>query len=127
MPPCVTLSRRGAHLKSRAAVRTWRAVSRDDLVTGPAATCVTVRRMPERGAMPWAAVVAFWIFVSVVYAAQIWWVSQTPGEMVNVRQAVTWQSAYFLLWIPVTLVVWRVTATWTPESMGGWSGMLLWH
>lgn len=83
--------------------------------------------MPEKGAMPWRAVAAFWIFVSVVYAAQIWWVSQTPGEMVNVRQAVTWQSAYFLLWIPITLIVWRITATWTPESAGGWTGMLLRH
>jgi sensor histidine kinase YesM len=77
--------------------------------------------------MPWRAVAAFWVFVSVVYAAQIWWVSQTPGEMVNVRQAVTWQSAYFLFWIPITLIVWRMTADWAPESSGGWSGMLLRH
>jgi sensor histidine kinase YesM len=83
--------------------------------------------MPDKGAMPWRAVAAFWMFVSVVYAAQIWWLSQTPGEMVNVRQAVTWQSAYFLLWIPVTLVVWRITAAWTPETTGGWSGMLWRH
>lgn len=83
--------------------------------------------MPEKGATAWRAVAAFWIFVSITAAAQIWWLSQTPGEMVNVRQAVTWQSAYFLLWIPITLVVWRITATWTPEASGGWSGMLLRH
>ena len=83
--------------------------------------------MPDKGAMPWRAVTAFWIFVSIVYTAQIWWISQTPGEMVNVRQAVTWQSAYFLLWIPLTLIVWRITAEWTPETSGGWSGMLLRH
>lgn len=83
--------------------------------------------MPEKGTMPWRAVAAFWLFVSIVYAAQIWWLSQTPGEMVNVRQAITWQSAYFLLWIPITLVVWRITASWTPETSGGWSGMLVRH
>ena len=83
--------------------------------------------MPDKGAMPWRAVAAFWMFVSIVYAAQIWWLSQTPGEMVNVRQAVTWQTAYFLMWIPVTLAVWRITAEWTPETTGGWGGMLLRH
>src|SRR4051812_45553114 len=83
--------------------------------------------MPERGAMPWAAAVVFWIFVSVIYAAQIWWLSQLPGETINVRAAITWQTTYFLLWIPLTLAVWRLTSGWTPESAGGWRRMLLRH
>jgi two-component system LytT family sensor kinase len=77
--------------------------------------------------MPWAAAVVFWIFVSVIYAAQIWWLSQLPGEMINVRAAITWQTTYFLLWIPLTLAVWRLTSGWTPESAGGWRRMLLRH
>jgi LytS/YehU family sensor histidine kinase len=77
--------------------------------------------------MPWIAAVVFWLFVSVVYAGQIWWLSQLPGEMINVRAAITWQTTYFLLWIPLTLAVWRLTSHWTPESMGGWRGMLLRH
>ena len=55
----------------------------------------------------------FWLFVSVMYGGQIWWLSRLPGEMINVRQAITWQTTYFLLWIPLTLLVWRVTSRWT--------------
>lgn len=83
--------------------------------------------MPDRSATPWIAAVVFWFFVSVVYAAQIWWLSQLPGETINVRAAITWQTTYFLLWIPLTLIVWRMTSGWTPESSGGWRGMLLRH
>jgi len=77
--------------------------------------------------MPWAAAAAFWIFVSVIYAAQAWLMSRMPGETVNVRMAVTWQGTYFLFWIPLTLTIWWITAAWTPETTGGWSGMLLRH
>lgn len=83
--------------------------------------------MPQRSATPWTAAAAFWIFVSVVYAAQIWWLSTLPGEKINVRAAITWQTTYFLLWIPLTLIVWRVTSGWTPESAGGWRRMLVRH
>src|SRR3954454_1591075 len=81
--------------------------------------------MPDRSATPWTAAAAFWIFVSVMYAGQIWWLSRLPGESINVRAAVTWQTTYFLLWIPLTLIVWRITSGWTPESTGGWRVMLL--
>lgn len=77
--------------------------------------------------MPWAAAAGFWVFVSVVYAAQIWWLSQLPGERINLRAAITWQTTYFLLWIPLTLAVWRLTSGWLPESSGGWTRMLLRH
>ena len=83
--------------------------------------------MLDKRGMPWAAAAAFWIFVSVIYAAQIWLMSRMPGETVNVRMAVTWQTTYFLFWIPLTLTIWWMTATWTPETTGGWSGMLLRH
>src|SRR3954471_10329036 len=73
------------------------------------------------------AAAGFWVFVSIVYAGQIWWLARLPGERINVRQALTWQTTYFLLWIPLTLVVWRATASWLPESSGGWTRMLLRH
>lgn len=76
---------------------------------------------------PWAAAAGFWVFVSVMYAAQIWWLSRLPGEQINVRAAITWQTTYFLLWIPLTLLVWRITSGWMPESSGGWVRMLLRH
>ena len=77
--------------------------------------------------MPWAAAAGFWVFVSLVYAGQIWWLSQLPGERINLRAAITWQTTYFLLWIPLTLAVWRLTSGWLPESSGGWTRMLLRH
>ena len=83
--------------------------------------------MVDKSATPWGAAAGFWLFVSVMYAGQIWWLSRLPGEQINVRQAVTWQTTYFLLWIPLTLLVWRVTSGWLPESSGGWTRMLLRH
>ena len=83
--------------------------------------------MVEKSATPWGAAAGFWLLVSVMYAGQIWWLSRLPGEQINVRQAITWQTTYFLLWIPLTLFVWRVTSGWLPESSGGWARMLLRH
>ena len=77
--------------------------------------------------MPWLAAAGFWVFVSVMYAAQIWWLSRLPGERIDVRSAITWQTTYFLLWIPFTLLVWRIAAAWVPESPGGWARILLRH
>ena len=73
------------------------------------------------------AVAAFWIFVTLMYSTQIWWLSRLPGETINVRAAITWQATYFLLWIPFTLLVWRITSRWTPESVGGWRKILARH
>src|SRR4051812_1711184 len=70
--------------------------------------------------MPWAAVVAFWIFIAVLYDGQILWLSRMPGEKIDLRAAFAWQTTYYLLWIPLTLVVWRVTAGWIPESSRDW-------
>ncbi|HEX6976530.1 MAG TPA: histidine kinase [Vicinamibacterales bacterium] len=83
--------------------------------------------MPERDATPWTAAAGFWLFVCAMYTGQIWWLSRMPGETINVRAAVTWQATYFLLWIPLTVLVWKLTAGWTPETAGGWRGMLLRH
>src|SRR3954464_6664268 len=73
-----------------------------------------------RGRMPWAAVVVFWVFVAVLYDGQILWLSRMPGEKIDLRAAFAWQTAYYLLWIPLTLVVWRATAGWIPESSRDW-------
>jgi two-component system, LytTR family, sensor kinase len=83
--------------------------------------------MQVKDATPWTAAAVFWVFVSVVSAAQIWFLAQQPGETINVRAAITWQSTYFLLWIPLTLIVWRLTSGWTPDAQRGWRGILLRH
>jgi signal transduction histidine kinase len=73
-----------------------------------------------QGRMPWTAVVAFWVFIAVLYDGQILWLSRMPGERIDLRAAFAWQTTYYLLWIPLTLVVWRVTAGWIPESSRDW-------
>src|SRR4051812_19275685 len=80
-----------------------------------------------RGRMPWAAVVAFWVFVAVLYDGQILWLSRMPGERIDLRAAFAWQTTYYLLWIPFTLIVWRVTAGWIPESSRGWPRIVARH
>ena len=70
--------------------------------------------------MRWPAVVLFWVFIAVVYDGQILWLSRMPGERIDLRAAFAWQTTYYLLWIPLTLVVWRTTAGWIPDSSRDW-------
>src|SRR5687767_11401735 len=96
--------------------------------------CAKLARMSER-ARPsrlgrrtlWAAATGFWLFVAVMSAAQILWIAQMPGQRVDMRGAMAWQSAYFVAWIPFTIAVWHVTRGWLPERFGGWLRLLLAH
>src|SRR5262249_29592418 len=45
----------------------------------------------------------------------------------NLRGAISWQVIYFLLWSPITVGVWHVTAGWLPERFGGWLRLLMAH
>jgi len=74
-----------------------------------------------KGRMPWAAVAAFWVFIAVLYDGQLIWLSRMPGEKIDLRAAFAWQTVYYLLWIPLTLIVWRLTAGWIPESSRDWA------
>jgi len=90
---------------------------------------MTDRRRPplaSHSAM-WAAATTFWLFVAAMSAAQILWASQTPGERMNARGAITWQTAYFVVWIPFTIGVWQLTRHWQPERFGGWVRLLAAH
>jgi two-component system LytT family sensor kinase len=80
-----------------------------------------------KGRMPWAAVAAFWVFIAVLYDGQILWLSRMPGERIDLRAAFAWQTAYYLLWIPLTLVVWRLTPGWIPESSRDWARTIARH
>jgi signal transduction histidine kinase len=75
----------------------------------------------------WIAVVGFWIFVAVLYDGQILWLSRMPGERIDLRSAFAWQTTYYLLWIPLTLLVWRITAEWIPESSRDWARVMARH
>jgi two-component system, LytTR family, sensor kinase len=75
----------------------------------------------------WGAAAAFWLFVTTMSAAQIAWVAQSPGQRVDLREAIGWEVSYFLAWIPVTIAVWRVTRGWLPDRFGGWPRLLIAH
>jgi two-component system LytT family sensor kinase len=75
----------------------------------------------------WAAAAVFWLFVAAISDAQIMWVAETPGQHVDIRGAIVWQSAYFVAWIPFTIAVWQITRGWLPEQFGGWLRLLIAH
>ncbi|MGH9311493.1 MAG: sensor histidine kinase [Vicinamibacterales bacterium] len=75
----------------------------------------------------WAAAAGFWLFVAAMSAAQILWIAQTPGQRVDVRRAMAWQTAYWVAWIPFTVGVWHVTRGWLPGRFGGWPKLLIAH
>ena len=84
----------------------------------------SVAAEPPRG---WAAAAGFWLFVSAMSAAQTLWIAQTPGQRIDVRGAIAWQTTYFVAWIPFTIGVWQFTRGWLPERFGGWPRLLLAH
>ncbi len=86
-----------------------------------------VRRSFPGARALWAAATGFWLLVAAMAAVQIVWIAQVPGQQLDVRSAVRWQSAYFIAWIPFTIAVWRVTRGWLPERFGGWFRLLLAH
>lgn len=75
----------------------------------------------------WAAAAGFWLFVGAMSTAQMMWMAETPGQRVDVREALTWQIPYFVTWIPFTIGVWHVTHGWLPERFGGWLRLLIAH
>lgn len=74
----------------------------------------------------WVAVAAFWSFLALLYAAQLWWLNNSRGERINMRGALSWQMTYYLAWIPYTLLIWRLTRNWLPDVMG-WTRCVLAH
>src|SRR5262245_21485294 len=65
-----------------------------------------------------AAAAAFWLAVSVLYAAQVWWLATRPGETVSLTSALIWTGGDYLAWMPLTLIVWRWSSTWWPATLG---------
>ena len=75
----------------------------------------------------WVAATGFWLFVAAMSMAQTFWLARTPGQHVDIRQAIVWQSTFFVSWIPLTLLVWHIAGRWLPERFGGWPQFLLAH
>jgi hypothetical protein len=70
-------------------------------------------------------VTLFWIFITAMYVAQMVWLAQIPGERVNLRAAIAWQASYYAAWIPLTIVVWRVSGAWSTDGERRWVRLLL--
>lgn len=75
----------------------------------------------------WIAAIGFWLFVAAMSMAQTFWMSENPGQHMDLRQAMTWQATYFFSWIPLTLAIWHIAGRWLPERFGGWPRFLLAH
>jgi two-component sensor histidine kinase len=88
----------------------------------PCANLVGVLRITR---WHWVAVTAFWIFITAMYVAQMVWIAQIPGERVNLRAAIAWQASYYAVWVPFTIVVWRVTGRWATDTSGRWARLSL--
>ena len=65
----------------------------------------------------WLLAAAFWIFVAALYAAQIAWMAAQPGERIMFRNALIWNTSYYLCWVPFTPLAWRIAGRWTPGAM----------
>jgi len=61
---------------------------------------------------------AFWVAVSALYTSNLLWQNQLVGERASPLWAVFWTGSLFLYWIPLTVIVWRVTRRWTPAALG---------
>ena len=86
-------------------------------------TAAGARRTPY---LPvWAFVALFWLLLAVIYASQMALVAPRPPVRIF-RTQLTWQSVYYLLWVPFTLLIWRVTRDWEIERLG-WPRLLAMH
>ena len=70
--------------------------------------------------VPWVAAAAFWVFIAALSDAQMLWLSRMPGERIDLRSAFAWQTPFYLLWFPMTLIVWQVSVRWIPDSPRAW-------
>jgi two-component system LytT family sensor kinase len=100
-----------------------RSTNFDDAYTG----VVTARPRVRTPWLLWLAASAFWTFVGLLYIGQIWWLTRTPGVRMTLGRATwIWQGAFYTSWIPLTVIIWRVTASWDVARLG-WARLLARH
>jgi two-component system LytT family sensor kinase len=64
----------------------------------------------------WGLACAFWGFITLLYTLQIWAISTV--EPLQLRRILIWQSAFYLGWIPFTVLVWQATDRWDLARLG---------
>lgn len=65
----------------------------------------------------WLLASLFWSFVAALYTAQLWYMTRQPGETIPFQPAFIVNLSYYLSWIPLTVLVSRVSRAWTPGEM----------
>ncbi len=69
----------------------------------------------------------FWSFVAALYCAQtLALMREMPGELPSLVTAIVWSGGFYLAWIPLTVLLWRVTPRWDPAALG-WGRTALRH
>jgi len=66
----------------------------------------------------WVAATLFWLFIAGLLGTQIWLVAQRPGETMEIRRVLIWQTTFYLAWIPFTVPIWQAVGRWRAEDRG---------
>jgi two-component system LytT family sensor kinase len=70
---------------------------------------------------------AFWVLIGLLYFGQIWLLTLEPGTRVTISRAtVIWQGAFYASWIPLTVLIGRLTERWDFAVLG-WTRLLARH
>jgi two-component system, LytTR family, sensor kinase len=73
----------------------------------------------------WALATGFWIFLAAVNVAQGLWLAQS--ERINLRAQLPLQLSYYAAWVPATIVIWRFTAGYVPDTARAWRRIVARH
>lgn len=73
----------------------------------------------------WLAATLFWMFIAALLGLQIWLLSRLPGESIELRRTIVWQTTFYLGWIPFTVPIWRAINRWHLEDLGWWRVVLI--
>jgi Histidine kinase len=65
----------------------------------------------------WVAALLFWLSVGVASTADVWGVGTPPGDPASGNRSISWYLAFCLLWAPLTVALWRLSAAWACLSV----------
>jgi len=75
----------------------------------------------------WLLASLFWIFITLLFQLQMWMMIRNfPNEQTSFARSITWNTTFYLLWIPATVAIWLLTARWDPSRLG-WRGTAARH
>jgi two-component sensor histidine kinase len=88
---------------------------------------VSLRDEPHRLPHIWLAATAFWSLIALLYVGQIWLLTmESTSRVVISRGTLIWQGVFYASWIPLTVLIGRLTEAWDFTTIG-WPRLLLRH